>query len=71
MLLPSGVGVQDYHVEVVALVLGNDWLVSSGSGNQSVVDELGDGVVEVTSYRLHGKRSSLSLLCLLLSSVTS
>ena len=28
-----------------------DWLVSSGSGDQSVVDELGDGDVEVTSYR--------------------
>ena len=48
MLLPSGVGVQDYHVDVVALVLVDDWLVSSGSDNQSVVDELGDGDVEVT-----------------------
>ena len=44
----------------------------SGSGDQLVVDELGDGIVEMTSYRLHGKRSSLSLLCLLLlPSVTS
>ena len=62
MLFPSRVGVQDYHVDLVALALVGDWLVSSGSGNQSVVDELGDGGVEVTSYRLHGKRSSLSTL---------
>ena len=52
MLLPSGVGVQDYHVDVVALVLVG-WLtgVQWTTGNQSVVEELGDGGVEVTSYR--------------------